>query len=125
MATIDARELDLTILEHLKRHAVRDEGSSGTVGSLHVPSGPPDTAVTRQPPRSANPPETRADELVIMLDANTLRVCLNAVEAWILANRSPLADEEDHRERARKIREGLAGRAQSDSGAIQHEDRQR
>ena len=33
--------------------------------------------------------------------------------------------ESDPRERARRIREGLAGRVHSDSGAIQHEDRRR
>ena len=63
---------------------------------------------------------------MIHLDAKSLQVFLNALEASILADRPPLTDAADHpRERARLIREGLAGRAHSDSGAIQHEDRQR
>jgi hypothetical protein len=49
-----------------------------------------------------------------------------ALAARLAEARAALADGvDDPRERARLIREGLAGRAHGDSGTIQHEDRQR
>jgi len=126
MATIKSQDLDLATLERLKKRVERDERSGESAGSLHVPSEPTDFTEPSNIPPSSDARENSADEFVIQLDAKSLGVFLNAMEAWILADRPPLAGPEDHpRERARRIREGLAGRAHSDSGAIQHEDRQR
>lgn len=126
MATIKARDLDLATLERLKKRVAHDERFGDSAGILHVPWEPTDAAVAPNIPSSSNPRENPTDEFVIQLDAKSLRVFLNAMEAWILADRPPLTDTEDHpSERARRIREGLAGRVHSDSGAIQHEDRQR
>src|SRR4051794_9923391 len=106
MRTIRARDLDLATLERLKRRVVRDERSSDSAGVLHLPSepaGPPDV------PAPSNPPESPADELVIHLDAKSLGLFLDALEARILAERPPLIETaDDPRERARRVREAFA-----------------
>lgn len=126
MATIKARDIDLATVERLKRRVGCAERSGDRAGSLHVPSEPTDSAGASNHTLSSNPREDPADELVIQLDAESLRAFLNLMEARILADRSsPIDAEGDPRERARRIREGLAGRTHGDSGAIQHEDRRR
>ena len=126
MATIKACDIDLATVELLKRRVVCAERSGDRAGSLHVPSETTDTAGASNLSPSPNPREGSADELVIQLDGESLRAFLNVIEARILADRSsPTGAEADPRERARRIREGLAGRAHGDSGAIQHEDRRR
>lgn len=126
MATIKACDIDLATVEWLKRQVACAERSGDRAGSLHVPSERTDTAGASNPSPSSNPREDPADELVIQLDVESLRAFLNVMEARILADRlSPTDAEADPHERARRIREGLAGRAHSDSSAIQHEDRQR
>src|SRR5215218_7095292 len=126
MTTIRARDLDLATLERLKRRVVCDERLGDRAGVLHVPSETSATAGAPDDSAPSNLPENPADEFVIHLDAKSLRFFLNALEAWILAGRPPFTDAvDDPRERARRVRETLAGREHSDSGAIQHEDRRR
>jgi hypothetical protein len=126
MTTIKACDIDLATVERLKRGVVRAERSGDRAGSLHVPSEASDTAGALDPSTSPTPQDDPGDELVIQLDVESLRAFVNAMEARVLADRSsPTDPQSDPLERARQIREGLAGRAHSDSGAMQHEDRRR
>ena len=116
MATIKACDIDLATVERLKRRVVCTERSGDRAGSLHVPSEPADTAGASNHLPSSNPREDTTDELVIQLDAESLRAFLNVMEARILADRSsPIDVEADPRERARRIRESLAERAHCDT----------